>query len=85
MTLLLTEWREFRDADPEELGKAVARRNIVDGRNALDASRWRAASWHYRALGVGPGAPSPGPPGAESLDAFRLTPSYVGVSPENGT
>jgi UDPglucose 6-dehydrogenase len=51
VTLLLTEWQEFRDADPEELGKAVARRNIVDGRNALDADRWRAASWHYRALG----------------------------------
>ena len=62
VTLLLTEWREFRDADPEELGKAVARRNIVDGRNALDASRWRAASWHYRALGVGPGTPGEGSP-----------------------
>jgi UDPglucose 6-dehydrogenase len=51
VTLLLTEWQEFRDADPEVLGKAVARRNIVDGRNALDAGRWRAASWTYRALG----------------------------------
>ena len=51
VTLLLTEWQEFRDADPEELGKAVAQRNIVDGRNVLDAGRWRAASWAYRALG----------------------------------
>ena len=51
VTLLLTEWQEFREADPEELGQAVARRNIVDGRNALDADRWRAASWTYRALG----------------------------------
>jgi UDPglucose 6-dehydrogenase len=51
VTLLLTEWQEFREADPEELGKAVAQRNIVDGRNALDADRWRAASWTYRALG----------------------------------
>jgi UDPglucose 6-dehydrogenase len=51
VTLLLTEWQEFRDADPEELGKVVAQRNIVDGRNALDAGRWRAASWNYRALG----------------------------------
>ena len=49
--LLLTEWHEFRDADPEVLGEAVAQRNIVDGRNALDAARWRAAGWHYRALG----------------------------------
>jgi UDPglucose 6-dehydrogenase len=51
VTLLLTEWREFRDADPEEFGEVVAKRNIVDGRNALDADRWRAAGWTYRALG----------------------------------
>ncbi len=49
--LLLTEWPEFADADPEVLGKAVAERNIVDGRGALDPERWRAANWHYRALG----------------------------------
>jgi nucleotide sugar dehydrogenase len=51
VVLLLTEWAEFRDADPDLLGKVVARHNIVDGRNALDPGRWRAASWHYRALG----------------------------------
>jgi UDPglucose 6-dehydrogenase len=51
VTLLLTEWQEFRDASPEQLGKVVTRRNIVDGRNALDADQWRAASWTYRALG----------------------------------
>jgi UDPglucose 6-dehydrogenase len=49
--LLLTEWDEFREADPEILGKVVNKRNIVDGRNALDPARWREASWHYRALG----------------------------------
>jgi UDPglucose 6-dehydrogenase len=49
--LLLTEWHEFAEADPEVLGKAVARRNIADGRNVLDAERWRAAGWRYRALG----------------------------------
>jgi len=51
VVLLLTEWAEFRDADPDLLGKVVARRNIVDARNALDPGRWRAASWYYRALG----------------------------------
>jgi UDPglucose 6-dehydrogenase len=51
VVLLLTEWREFRELDPEELGVLVAERNIVDGRNALDPERWRAAGWHYRALG----------------------------------
>ena len=51
VVLLLTEWAEFREMDPDTLGNVVAERNIVDGRNALDPERWRAAGWHYRALG----------------------------------
>jgi hypothetical protein len=34
--MLLTEWQEFRDADPEIIAKVVTRRNVVDGRHALD-------------------------------------------------
>jgi UDPglucose 6-dehydrogenase len=49
--LVLTEWPEFRQADPEVIGKAVARRNIADGRHLLDPALWRAAGWTYRALG----------------------------------
>jgi UDPglucose 6-dehydrogenase len=49
--LLLTEWPEFRQADPEVIGKAAARRNVVDGRHALDPAQWRAAGWTYRTLG----------------------------------
>ena len=49
--LVLTEWPEFCEADPEILGKAVARRNIVDGRHALDPASWREAGWAYRAPG----------------------------------
>jgi UDPglucose 6-dehydrogenase len=49
---LLTEWDEFRHADPEALGALVAERHIVDGRHALDAARYRAAGWDYRALGT---------------------------------
>ncbi len=51
VVLHLTEWREFRDIDPVELGSVVAARHIIDGRNALDAPRWRAAGWTFRALG----------------------------------
>jgi UDPglucose 6-dehydrogenase len=51
VVLHLTEWPEFVQMDPETLGAVVRRRNVVDGRNALDAERWRAAGWHYRALG----------------------------------
>ncbi|GAA4518755.1 UDP-glucose dehydrogenase family protein [Nonomuraea ferruginea] len=51
VVLLLTEWQEFLDLDPEALGEVVATRKIVDGRNALNAEAWRSAGWHYRALG----------------------------------
>jgi len=51
VVLHLTEWREFRDMDPHVLDDVVARRYIVDGRNALDPQLWRDAGWHYRALG----------------------------------
>ena len=49
--LLLTDWHEFAEADPEILGKVVAQRNIADGRNVLDQEAWRRAGWDYRALG----------------------------------
>jgi UDPglucose 6-dehydrogenase len=51
VTLLLTEWDEFREMDPAVVGTKVAQRNIVDGRNVLDPVQWRKAGWRYRALG----------------------------------
>lgn len=51
LVLLLTEWREYQDLDPEALSRVVAIPRIIDGRNALDPARWRAAGWTYRALG----------------------------------
>jgi UDPglucose 6-dehydrogenase len=51
VVLLLTEWTEFREANPEELAVVVAQKRIVDGRNALDPTYWRASGWTYRALG----------------------------------
>ncbi len=49
--LLLTEWPEFVDLDPSELGEQVASRRILDARNVLDPALWRAAGWTYRGLG----------------------------------
>ncbi len=51
VVLHLTEWREFRELNPEELGAVVDDRRILDGRNALDPDVWRQADWTYRALG----------------------------------
>jgi UDPglucose 6-dehydrogenase len=51
IVLHLTEWAEFREMDPEILNDVVANRVILDGRNVLDAERWRAAGWTYHGLG----------------------------------
>ena len=49
--LLLTEWPEFCDLDPDYLGNIVTHRKIADGRNALVPELWRQANWDYHALG----------------------------------
>ncbi|MFC8522009.1 UDP-glucose dehydrogenase family protein [Pseudarthrobacter sp. NPDC057230] len=49
--LLLTEWPEYRELDPYEAGALVSAKRVLDGRNALDARKWRAAGWTYRGLG----------------------------------
>lgn len=49
--LLLTEWQEYRDLDPYEIAASVSSCRILDGRNVLDAAKWRAAGWLYRGLG----------------------------------
>ncbi|ELT45969.1 UDP-glucose 6-dehydrogenase [Arthrobacter nitrophenolicus] len=49
--LLLTEWNEYRGLDPYELSRHVTSPRILDGRNVLDAAKWRAAGWIYRGLG----------------------------------
>ncbi|MFI8323212.1 UDP-glucose dehydrogenase family protein [Streptomyces sp. NPDC085529] len=51
VVLHLTEWREFRELDPAELAAVVSSPVVLDGRNALDGERWRAAGWTYRAMG----------------------------------
>ena len=51
LILLLTEWREYLELDPQVLERVVAHRRILDGRNVLDPTPWRAAGWVYRALG----------------------------------
>ncbi len=51
LVLHLTEWKLYREIDPAELLKLVSNPIIIDGRNALDRDRWRAAGWKFRALG----------------------------------
>lgn len=49
--LVLTEWQEFLDLDPEQLAGTVRAKVIVDGRNCLDVAKWQAAGWRVYALG----------------------------------
>jgi len=51
--LVLTEWDEFRTADPVTLGDLVRRRVVIDARGCLPSAEWSAAGWRYRALGRG--------------------------------
>jgi UDPglucose 6-dehydrogenase len=51
VVLVLTEWQEFRSIDPAALKAVVRSPLVIDGRNCLDASAWRAAGWVHRGLG----------------------------------
>jgi len=51
LVCVLTEWEEFRHADPEALGQLVAGRRVIDGRNCLDPVLWSRAGWEYRGMG----------------------------------
>jgi UDPglucose 6-dehydrogenase len=51
VVLHLTEWPEFRRIDPAALKRIVAQPYVIDGRNCLDSTLWRAAGWSFHALG----------------------------------
>lgn len=51
VVLHLTEWKQYREIDVVALATIVANPTIIDGRNILDPTLWRAAGWTYRALG----------------------------------
>lgn len=52
--LVLTEWQEFRRLDPTEVAHVVRSREILDGRNCLDAQQWTSQGWNYWKLGAVP-------------------------------
>jgi len=49
--VVVTEWAEYRELDPAAVAEVVSQRIVVDGRNCLDASAWRAAGWSYYGMG----------------------------------
>lgn len=51
LILHLTEWKQYRQIDPAQLGALVKSKIIIDGRNMLDRTMWRNAGWKFHALG----------------------------------
>ena len=49
--VLATEWKEYRDLDPQTISAQVSNRLIIDGRNVLDVSKWQQAGFRVLALG----------------------------------
>jgi UDPglucose 6-dehydrogenase len=54
LVCVLTEWEEFRNADPVAIGHIVAGKRVIDGRNCLDQGEWTRAGWEYRGMGKPP-------------------------------
>ncbi|BDZ65682.1 UDP-glucose dehydrogenase family protein [Agromyces mangrovi Wang et al. 2018] len=51
LVVLVTEWREYRDLDPESVAALVASPVIIDGRNVLSPADWRDAGFAYHGMG----------------------------------
>lgn len=45
LTLVLTEWREFVEFDPQKIASVVRTPTVVDGRLCLPRASWEAAGW----------------------------------------
>ena len=51
LILVLTEWSQFREFDPQLISQAMAKRNVFDCRNLLDKEKWEKAGFRFKALG----------------------------------
>ena len=51
LTVLLTEWNQFRGLDPARMSEAMRGRTVVDLRNVYDPARMRAAGLAYYGIG----------------------------------
>jgi UDPglucose 6-dehydrogenase len=49
--VVATEWSVFRDQNPEAIAPLVNTPLVVDGRNCLQESQWKAAGFTYRGMG----------------------------------
>ena len=45
LVMVLTEWREFVELDPQQISSVTSKKAIVDGRLCLDRAKWTNAGW----------------------------------------
>jgi UDPglucose 6-dehydrogenase len=57
LVLHLTEWKQYRELDPQSISARVSNKAIIDGRNCLDLALWSNAGWQVTYLGK-PGSPA---------------------------
>lgn len=48
---VLTEWKEFAEVNPIEIGQRLRAKMVVDGRNVLNRDIWQAAGFIYKGVG----------------------------------
>ena len=51
LVILATDWREFKEMDPQWAAKLVDKQLLIDGRNVLKVAEWQSSGWRLRALG----------------------------------
>ena len=51
LVILATEWKQFKELDPQQAGQLVDKKHIIDGRNVLSVADWQKAGWKVEALG----------------------------------
>ena len=51
LTILATEWDEFKEMDPQWAAGSVEKQLLIDARNVLDPATWQRAGWKIQALG----------------------------------
>ncbi|MEK0145480.1 UDP-glucose dehydrogenase family protein [Corynebacterium yonathiae] len=51
LVILATEWKQFKELDPQQAGQLVDDKHIIDGRNVLPVADWQQAGWKVEALG----------------------------------
>jgi UDPglucose 6-dehydrogenase len=51
LVILGTEWRDYKELDPEQVSDVVKVKTMIDGRNVLDVAKWQSAGFRVLALG----------------------------------